>query len=33
MLSVNVTFAQNTAGISHLEIACKQLFGESLQLG
>jgi hypothetical protein len=32
-LSVSVTFAQNTAGMSQHEIACKQLFGESLQLG
>jgi hypothetical protein len=32
-LSVNVTFAQNTAGLIHIEIACKQLLGESLQLG
>ena len=32
-LSVNVTIEQDTAGMSHLVIACKQLFGESLQLG
>jgi len=31
-LSVNVTIAQDTAGMSELEIACKQLFGESLLL-
>jgi len=29
-LSVSVTFVQNTAVMSDLEIACKQLFGESL---
>jgi len=30
-LSVNITSAQNTSGMSDLEIVCKQLFGESLQ--
>ena len=32
-LSVNVMFAQNTAGMMHLEIACKPLFHEILHLG
>jgi hypothetical protein len=31
-LLVNVTFAKNATGVSHLEIACEKLFVVSLQL-